>query len=279
MKITLFVLTFFVFRISTAQELSVSVSSGYNHKVAGGTFATYQQNYLVGAFFPYSVEYSTYSLGKGINTNLGIHYTTKRNFGIQIEGSYLHGLSTTNVSTYSNNNYFRKEIYSRFYRVISQFYFDHEINKVNIQFHAGIIINWGTFSLEEENYSSSSSYFKYKNVFSGGVSAGIITGITSNFKINDKLSFFIDLNLINSSHSPLKRKTTEMFHGESNVLETFPIAYKEIEYSNSYEPVYPLNTNEIAKGLRFKTPNSSIGLQIGVNFQLWKKAEKETLEL
>ncbi|MFN5984057.1 MAG: hypothetical protein ACK479_11385, partial [Fluviicola sp.] len=275
MKITLFVLTIFVFRISTAQELSVSVSSGYNHKMAPSTFGVFLKDNFISAFYPYSVEYSTYSLGKGINSNIGINYTSKNNFGFQIEGSYLYGLSTTNVSDYYINDFIRKEIFSRYCRIIPQFNYIQKINNFELKFHVGAIINWGSFTLTQEQFDEEYNQgFKYVNKFSGGVSFGMITGISSIFKLNNRFSLFIDLNLISASHTPTKRKYIEMYHGETNMIDNFPTSVKETEYYNSYEAYTTSDPNSPSKSLKFKTPNSRIGLQIGVNFQLWKKADK-----
>lgn len=270
MKITLFVLTIFVFRISTAQELSISVSSGYNHKIAGGHFSNYDYDYFVGAFYSHTNDYKTFSLGQGMNYNFGIVYQTKRKIGFQIDGSYLHGIKNKSKSQIDETSNFYKEIYSRFFRVIPKAYIATEYKKTNVQFNIGMVITSGEFFITQQLVSSSYEGFKYVNRFYGGVSFGISTGIKANYLINKRMSLFLDLNLISSTYSPLKRKTVEI----DDYKMDYTTSYYETEYVEHTDYFQQNNLNEPSKQVKINLPNSSIGLQIGVNFQLWKKTDK-----
>jgi hypothetical protein len=262
---------------SWSQGLYLSASTGYNFGVNRSNFENYTINKLVSVFYPYEIDRDPYSLGKGANFSLGLGYTTKHHIGFELEGSYLLGLKTIAKSQYIADDIFQKEIWGRFYRINPSIYFINQFNKFSLKLTLGGLVGFGKMYLDQKAIYKDVEWFSYKNEFRGGSYLGFRIGTGVLIPINRRLNFSFDVNWMNAHFSPGKSKITKFMNGPYDYTDKISTGEKEINYSSSikYEPYDP---NQPSHALKKYFEASSIGLQVGVQWSLWKKKEKEEKE-
>ena len=277
MKPILTLLLFILFQItnSWSQNLYLTASSGYNFSCGTSNFENYFHNNLVSAFYPYmSIDRVKYSLGKGMNFNVGLGYTTKHNIGFELEGSYLLGTKTIGRSEYIENDIFQKEIWGRFYRINPSVHVICPLKKISMKICIGGLLGFGKMYLNQEAIYQGVSWFKYENEFSGGYYAGFKAGVGLTYPLGERLNLSFDVNWINAWYSPTKARITKFMNGNYDDTNDISVWERETIYSNSVQKG-PHNPNEPAHMLRENFAASSIGLQLGIQWILWKKPAKD----
>lgn len=264
--------------MSFGQQLHLAASSGYNWGANRSDCENFLYNKLVGVFYPQNKERFYYSAGKGMNFNLGLGYTTKRNIGIALEGSYLLGTKNAEETNYFGTDVFKKEIWGRFYRINSEIYIVQPIQKWSLRIAVGGLIGFGKMYLvQSATYNEGILSFQYRNEFSGGYSVGFKAGLSAQYPVSKQLNVFLDLNWINAYFSPTRMRVTKFVSGEYDYTDNLDVWDREVRYSNSVDKVF-YSPDEPAHMLRERFAASSIGLQLGVQWVLWRKGDKEVGE-
>lgn len=265
----------FIHVTSQSQNLYVTASSGYNWGTNRSNFENYYHNKFVGAFYTQNKERFEYSLGKGVNFNLGIGYTIKRNIGFELEGSYLLGIKTIGETDYFVSDVFKKEIWGRFYRISPAIYILHKVKRLSLKVSIGAIAGFGKMYLNQSvTYNDGIPSFSYENEFSGGYYLGFKAGIGVVYPLNNQLSFFGELNWVNACFSPLHGRVTRFISGGNDYTDVLEVWDSEVKYSNSVDEMFS-SADEPANMLRENFAASSLGLQIGIQWNLWTKKQEE----
>lgn len=276
MKPALISISFLLFfKMASSQNLYLTVSTGYNVSVGKSNFDNFYHNKLVGAFYTQDKERFEYSLGKGMNVNLGIGYTTKRNIGFELEGSYLMGIKTIGTTDYFVSDVFKKEIWGRFYRIVPTIYVLQPLKKLSVKIAVGGLAGFGKMYLDQSvTYNGGIPSFKYENEFSGGYYLGFKAGIGVLYPVTHKLTLSVDVNWVNAYFSPVSGRVKKFVSGGHDYTDILDVWDREFIYSNSVDKMF--NTpEEPAHMLRQNFAASSIGLQIGIQWNLWKQKIEE----
>lgn len=272
LNLTLFALIHFT---SQSQNLYLTASGGYNVSVGKSNFDNFYYNKLVGAFYTKNKDRFEYSVGKGVNFNLGIGYTTKQDIGFELEGSYLMGMKTIGKTDYFVSDVFKKEIWGRFYRINPSIYLLQPLKKLSLKLSIGGLMGFGKMYLNQSvTYNEGMPGFQYENEFFGGYYLGFEAGLSVLYPINNKWNLFVDVNWINAYFSPMRGRVTKFVSGENDYTDILDVWDREFTYSNSVDKMF--NTpEEPANMLRENFAASSIGLQVGIQWSLWTKKTTE----
>jgi hypothetical protein len=252
------------FTVGTGYNLPTSTQtldgmSFYNETITDNS-TTYQQNYV--------------SLGKGLNVGGAFGYIFNEHIGAELGVSYLIGSTWESVTEYNSNfsgsnMKFTNQISSKMARVNPQIVMSFESNRITPYAKVGLMLGAGSMTVNGL-LNDNSSVTEQTLFYTGGIATGFTTTIGASVALNDKISFFGDLNLVNMSYSPTKGVLTKYTEDGLDLLPSFDLIDKEIQFVDSYvedDNVQPAIT-EPAKALKMKFPFSSCGLYFGIKYTL-----------
>jgi hypothetical protein len=242
------------FNVGNSSNLS---SDFYNLKI-DGTVRTYENVNL--------------SFGKGTNFGATFGYMFNKYVGSELNVSYLLGSSTkvedsektASSSEFTSSNYSAKMI-----SFIPAIVITPGFEKMNPYARFGLILGIPTVSSKmESSYTefgiNGTSNLTFK--LNGGIAFGLQSALGIEYKFNDKMSFFGEINSINLSYSPTKGEMTEFKINGSDNLGNLSTREKKTEFVDSYteDSSKPADPNAAAKALAPRLPFSSFGLNLGV---------------
>ena len=219
---------------------------------------TYKQNYV--------------SLGKGLSVGGAFGYKFNENIGAELGISYLMGSTWESKMAYSDfatSMTRTNEISSKMTRINPQFVISMEANKLTPYAKVGLLLGMGSMSLNSK-VEYLDGVVEQTTIFNGGVATGFTTTIGASYAINDKISLFGDLNMVNMSYSPTKGIMTKYAENGVDLLSLMDPIDKEIQFVDTYvedDNIQPSIT-EPSKALKIKFPFSSVGVHIGVKYTL-----------
>jgi opacity protein-like surface antigen len=219
---------------------------------------TYKQNYV--------------SLGKGLSVGGAFGYMFNENIGAELGISYLMGSTWESKMAYSDfatSMTRTNEISSKMTRINPQFVISMEANKLTPYAKVGLLLGMGSMSLNSK-VEYLDGVVEQTTIFNGGVATGFTTTIGASYAINDKISLFGDLNMVNMSYSPTKGIMTKYAENGVDLLSLMDPIEKEIQFVDTYvedDNIQPSIT-EPSKALKIKFPFSSVGVHIGVKYTL-----------
>jgi len=252
------------FTLGTGYNLPASTQTldamSFSNETITDNTTTYKQNYV--------------SLGKGLSAGGAFGYMFNENIGAELGISYLMGSTWECVTAYSSSTSggtakFTDQVSSKMTRINPQIVMSMEANKITPYVKVGLLLGMGSMSV-----TSNSEYIDGKIeqtlLLNGGIAAGFTTIIGASYALNDKISLFGDLNLVNMSYSPTKGTITKYTEDGVDLLPSFDPIDKEIQFVDSYvedDNIQPSIT-EPAKALKIKFPFSSAGIHIGLKYTL-----------
>ena len=282
MKKNYFKMLFLIFVINLlsapllfAQGAYLNINSGYATSMSSQNLSGFENS----TFEFYSNSYSmkseqiNFSFGKGLNFGADFGYMFNKNLGAEIGVSYLIGGNTISTLTQPNNST-EITVSSKMLRINPSLVITSGFEKINPYAKFGLILGSGyvILSSNQEISGFSGQQSNSESIkLSGAIAIGLTSGIGALYKINDKLSFFGELNMINLSYGPTKGIKTDFRIDGVDMLPSLPTRQKETEYLDSFT-VTSSNSNpqdsEPSKKLKQKLPFGSFGLNLGlrVNF-------------
>lgn len=267
--------TFFVlFLIITciSQELTVSVSSGYNFPFSEGNLKVNYTNKLVSAFGNAKAEQHTYSLGAGINYDFVLRYRFNSLFGLKLGLSYLDGAKQRGVFNSYNSPSSELHIttYAQLLRLNTGFFVNTSFGKFVLRPEFGVNIGWGEMYFNQESTYEGNSEYIYVNRYSGGFTLGLSGALTCLYPVNKYFQVRVSANFISGFYTPRTFRCLSAKSGGNDLpMET-------CEREGTFEK-YPVNTNDPNKPIQLVRENfasGSLGIQIGIQWTLWKKEAK-----
>jgi hypothetical protein len=154
-------------------------------------------------------------------------------------------------------------------RINPQIVLSMEANKITPYAKVGLLLGMGSMSYTSK-YDYVDGVLEQTLLLNGGIAKGFTTTIGASYALNDKISLFGDLNLVNMSYSPTKGTITKYTEDGVDLLPSFDPIDKEIQFVDSYvedDNIQPSIT-EPAKALKIKFPFSSAGIHIGIKYTL-----------
>jgi opacity protein-like surface antigen len=219
---------------------------------------TYKQNYV--------------SLGKGLSVGGAFGYMFNENIGAELGISYLMGSTWESKMAYNDfttSLTSTNEISSKMTRINPQFVISMEANKLTPYAKVGLLLGMGSMSLNSK-VEYLDGVIEQTTIFNGGVATGFTTTIGASYAINDKISLFGDLNMVNMSYSPTKGIMSKYAENGVDLLSLMDPIEKEIQFVDTYvedDNIQPSIT-EPSKALKIKFPFSSVGVHIGLKYTL-----------
>lgn len=233
----------------------------------------------------------TGSFGSGIDFNFATGYKFNENFifelGIQylLSNKYKTGNNYSYTSTapqneYSNVDYDNITTSAKALLLNPSFIFSAGFGKAAPYGRFGFIIGSPKISGSELSYYNGDGIDSVgrKWEYSKGISFGFQGAIGMNWKITDKLDFYTEINYVSMTYYPGEYNLTQDIRSNGfNVTDYLPDMYlsqKKTIFKKTFDPS-AVNTDfaQPHVALRESSPFSSLSLQVGVRFTLWKKSE------
>lgn len=260
-----------------AQETYIKINTGYALESSS------QSLYLNGDFFNLNTVYSNpteevdnISLGKGLslggvlgrmfNKNIGVELGVSYFIGAKSESKFTHSSTSKYGSAYWTDNYI---LSASMLRITPAIIIESKFNAINPYIKFGLIVGRGSVIYEADNTYEYGGVRKanMKLILSGGLAYGWSASVGSNFSLNDNISLFGEINMINLSYAPTKGKT-EYYTVNDGLDHSQPnIVY--VDGPNEWgSKNYTLGENEKIKQ---NLPFGSLGLNIGLRIAFQSK--------
>lgn len=211
-----------------------------------------------------------FSLGQGANFGIDLGYMFTTNIGAELGVDYFMG-SKVNVYKYtnaSNTDYLEnQEVSAKMIQLRPTIVFKAGSGKVNPYAKLGLIVGVGSKITSEysETEPDSNYSYHYDMEFSGGTSLGFHGALGLEYALNNKVSLFGEVVGNGLNYSPNKGKVTKWENQSTNFIATADVDEKEYEYVDEFNSADNAS-NKPRKSLKFSTPFSSVGLNIGAKF-------------
>lgn len=272
---------------SFAQSIYLRAGGGYGFPIATSSIGQKNLHTSINSVDSYSTKSVTGSFGSGTDFNFAVGYKFNENFIFEISSQYL---ISTKYKSYNNYSYTNVDYsYVDNYNTTSSakalflnpsFVFSAGFGKAAPYGRFGFIIGSPKVSGSELAYyngdgiDSVASKWEYTK----GISLGFQGAIGMNWKLTEKLDFYTEINYISMTYYAGEYNLTQDISSNGfNVTDNLPnisVSQKRTIYKKEFDP-NAVNTDsgkpQIA--LREATPFSSISLQVGIRFSLWKKSE------
>lgn len=248
-----------------AQGAYVSLNTGYGfgasslsfeNSTSGTNSTTYEQVDL--------------SLGKGLNIGGAFGYMLNKNIGAELGLSYLLGgittITHTSTSHVENYNYS-----SNMLRINPSVVIASGLKGINPYAKFGFIIGVGSITDEYTDKTTPSSNVTARTmILNGGLALGLNASLGASFSVNDKISLFGELTMVNMSYGPTKGEITAYTYNGSDKLPSLTINDKQTDYVDTYTYTSSVSTpdSQPDKEIRQKYPFGSFGINVGVKYNL-----------
>jgi hypothetical protein len=256
---------FFLFVCAVhSQKQYFSIGSGYSFNASSQTYIDFNNANIGNNSISY--EQINLSLGRGLNTMAAFGIYFNKNVGLDLGVNYLLGSKTTATEVYVGG---KTEItYSaNMLRLNPSFVFRSESKALNPYARFGFIVGKGNITSQyKDNDNGDIMLIKLK--LNGGLAFGFSSAIGSDYKLNDKVSFFGEITAVNMSYAPSYGKAVEASYNGVDALRDMTTSEKEFEFYDSYTEVLNPPDSEPTAALKQKYPFGSIGLNIGLKIQL-----------
>lgn len=253
-----------------AQKAYVNVNTGYGFSMSSQEIHSLNFVNITSDNYSTTVERVNVSLGKGFYFGGAFGYMFNENIGAELGISYLLGdmfkaksISISQITDYT--------LSSKMLRIIPSIVIVSGFEKFNPYAKFGLVIGSSSIIYGlNDNYDGDIWVTKMK--YFGGLAFGLSSSIGATFDLNDKISFFGELNMINLSYAPTKGEIIEASFNGVDKLPILIIYEKEIEFVdrvtyNFENYPYP-DYSKPRKELKKKFPFGSFGVNVGlrINF-------------
>jgi len=210
-----------------------------------------------------TTNYGTF--GKGIPVSLEAAYFFNENIGVQLDATYLLGLSVT-----ANENTVAGSV-AKDYSKTTQFRLSPQLvikTEMGLYTRAGLVLpllgKTTRYSDNESNSAFLGAKTRVEVEAKGKFSLGFIGAVGYQFGLSDKLSIFGEIEYVGLS---IKRKTTEVTVFEINDVDQLA-NYTILTGNNALVDYDDVTTPGDNKSQGTKSPYHSLGFNIGVRFTI-----------
>jgi outer membrane protein W len=255
----------------TEKGTYVSVNTGYN--MGTGNISYYQAmllrmvNSTETSATTTQTDFIKVNLGKGLNFGANFGYMFNKNIGLELGANYLIGGKIKAKQTELSGDYVNSEVSAKMLQIKPTIVFRGGYDKINPYAKVGLVIGSGKITNTQNEKAGIDNYNRTIE-FNGGTPIGFHASLGTLYKLNEKLSLFGELNLVSLEYAPKKGVYTEYKKNGIDQLPTMTRAEKEVEFVDSYTDTgLPSNPNEPGKQIKLPFSFSSIGLNVGVQYQ------------
>jgi outer membrane protein W len=248
-----------------------SVNSGYN---LGTGNVNYYQAMLLGLYNSNEITATTNTtelvksnLGKGFNIGANFGYMFTKNIGFELGANYLVGAKIKSAQTSYTGDYANSEVSAKMIQIKPTLVFRAGYDKINPYAKVGMVIGSGKI-INTQNDKNGVDFSTKILELDGGTPIGFHGSIGTLYKLNSKLALFGELNLVSLEYAPKKGQITTATKNGVDQLPTKAVEDKEIEFIDSFVSTgAPSNPNEPSKTPKLPFSFSSMGLNIGIQYQ------------
>lgn len=256
--------SFSFFAINTsAQGVYIKAGAGYHFATATGNLGGFN-NYTSSSGSSATIEQVNVSFGKGIDFGGTFGYMFNENVGAEFGVSYLLGSKSKAKDIYTGGTT-ECEYSAKMLRLNPAIVIAAGGENINPYAKFGLIMGFGDILYTMEDNDQGDIYIgKWK--YNGGLAFGFSAGLGANFSLNDVISLFAEVNMINMSYAPTKGEVTEATYNGVDELPNMTTSEKEIEFVDKYTYDYnnPPSDSQPRQELKIKHPFSSIGVNVGI---------------
>jgi outer membrane protein W len=250
---------------SYAQKSYFSFGAGYGFKAGSQNFANFNNADIGNNSITY--EQINLSLGRGLNAGASFGYFFNDNVGLDLGVNYLLGSKTMATDDYVGG---KTEItYSgNMIRLNPSLILRAKSGKLNPYVHFGFIAGVGSIHSGFKDIDMG-DVMLIKIKLNGGIALGLSSAVGVDYKLNDKVALFGEINAVNMSYAPSYGKAIEASYNGVDALPDMTTSDKEFEFLNSYtETTATPPDSQPTKALKQKYPFSSVGLNLGLRIAL-----------
>lgn len=284
-----------------SQKFYFTVNSGYNLKmgtknvdfISNITNSTYYTTNIIVHYYHTKKEniiitkpvYLSFGRGSDLGVNFG--YMPSNKIGFDLGISYLHGTSYKGIyKIESENTYYSlsdqvdssfysyssaiTKAYSKMLRIIPSIILSPGFEKINPYAKFGGIIGKGNIIINTDETDSDENKTITKEKRYGGFALGLTAAIGANYCLNEKISLFAEVNMINLNYAPTKGKILISTENGENLKENMTTREIETEYVDSVSDIESglYNNTEPKQELKQFLPFGSYSLNVGIKISL-----------
>jgi hypothetical protein len=222
------------------------------------------------------------SYGAGADFNFALGYKFNENFIFDLGFQYLLGkkYETYNKYIYTNggtttvdNNIATS--FTRAFLINPSIIFSAGFGKRAPYARFGIIAGSPTLTREQSSFdngdgiTSNNQIWKYKK----GIALGYQAAVGINWKLCEKMDLFTEVDFVSLTYYAKEGNLINSTHNGTDNLSQLSVRQKQIIYEKQFDPNTSYDATKPMVSLKEATPLSSLSLQVGIRFALWKKAE------
>lgn len=285
------VIVFFVILISfpeiiCAQKIYIRAGFGYGLPAASSVIAE-NSSYSYIANDNIDEETSSFeavsgSYGSGTNISVAIGYEFNENFILDLNIQYLKGRKYKsdyiNYEDYFDNITIDEEYYTSYARGIffnPGFIFSAGWGKLAPYARIGIIAGLPKVTENDDYYYyADDGAINEDNItwiYGGGLALGYQTGIGINWKINEKLDVFSELNFVSMSYYAKVGEMTNYIQDGIETIDQQTVYSTNTDYRKEFDQTMPYDADKPRNMIRESRPFSFISGQVGIRFTLLKQ--------
>jgi len=266
-----------------SQGIYIRAGGGYGLPIATASLGSKILYSDVNNVITNSTQSVTGSYGAGGNFNFAAGYKFNENFIFEIGTQYL---MSNKYETYNRNIYTGYEdnvnttTSAKAFFINPSFIFSAGFGKAAPYGRFGFIIGVPKISGSEISYYNGDGIDSVgsKWEYSKGISFGFQGAIGMNWKLTDKLDIYTELNYVSMTYYPGEYNLTKYVHSDgfttTDNLPNMSLSQIKTLYKRKYDPsTVNIDSNQPQVALREATPFSSLSLQVGIRFTLWKKSQ------
>lgn len=264
---------------SWSQNLTASLSSGYQFGVGKQNLEHHIVSDFLDPYSPWPWKQVDLSLGKGVMTNFSIGYDLNQNYGISLSGSYLSGAEFSSKATKYDNITYERKLSASMIRINPSFRIFVGENRLRTYADIGFILGIGKVNFNYRGYSEDTTVVEYNYVYDGGLSYGASARFGVEYNLSKRFQIFAEFNFISQSYAPEKGYLTKYVFNNVDMTESaqqYPssseiVFVDELQTDPSISPL----PSEPAIRAKHSYPFHSYGFNFGVKFVLWSKKVEE----
>lgn len=277
-KSNILTLTFlFITNLLFSQSSYISIHAGYGWNASSGNIggienATYSANSnTLTDLSPVNEEQINISLGKGTSFGITGGYMLNSNIGAEIGISMLKGDVTSSKSTIVASSTiinYNNDISADMLRLNPSIVINAGLPQFNPFMKIGLIFGNGDIS-KKVTFLEGTHNYAMNYVYNGGWAVGTTASLGVVYTVDKQISCYCELAMINMSYAPTNGEITLDTENGVNNLPNMNINDKKILFKNSYTTQgQSTSTSEPSIGLSHQYPFGSLGLNIGVKYNL-----------
>ena len=252
---------------ATSQGAYINVNAGYGFRMSSNYISSFSFHNVIETSNSRFAEQVFVSFGQGFTGGGSFGYMFNKNIGAEISASYLFG-NIYNAEKFENDRIIDMTLSAKMLRINPVLVLHAGFEKIDPYAKFGMIAGFGKIWYEENRiYHDNGDDLFTKKKLSGGIPVGLSSSLGINYRLSDRLSFFIEMNMVNLSYSPLKGEVIEYIKKGEDALSDLTTFYRETEYVDSYKDT-GMDGNEPDKQIKQTFPFGSFGPCFGLLIRL-----------